>query len=214
MLHRDSFIIDPATFELIQKLQSFEELNDFVLVGGTSLALQIGHRYSIDIDLCSQSEFDVNEKVEFLESNFENIRIVAENKNSLSCVISGVKVDFISHRYPYVKPILEEEGIRYLGKEDIAAFIQNAIVNSGKRLKDFLDIFHLLGHYTMRELASFYTTKYTKRSALIAVKALGYFDEIDPSIDVPIVRDELSLESIKERIETAISNPDKVFKGG
>lgn len=51
MLHKDPFIIAPETFKLTQKLQSLPELKDFVLVGGTSLALQLGHRNSIDIDL-------------------------------------------------------------------------------------------------------------------------------------------------------------------
>ena len=58
MLHKDPFIIAPATFQLIQELQNLPELKSFVLVGGTSLALQLGHRNSIDIDLFTHKEFD------------------------------------------------------------------------------------------------------------------------------------------------------------
>ena len=43
MLHKNPKIIAPKTFELIQQLQSLEFLNNFYLVGGTSLALQLGH---------------------------------------------------------------------------------------------------------------------------------------------------------------------------
>jgi hypothetical protein len=46
-------------FELLQKLQELSELESFVLVGGTSLALQIGHRNSIDIDLFTRDTVDV-----------------------------------------------------------------------------------------------------------------------------------------------------------
>ncbi len=53
MLHKDPFIIAPATLKLIKELQKFPELKEFHLVGGTSLALQLGHRNSIDIDLFS-----------------------------------------------------------------------------------------------------------------------------------------------------------------
>ena len=50
MLYKDPFIITPETFKLIQQLQSIPELKEFYLVGGTALALQLGHRNSIDID--------------------------------------------------------------------------------------------------------------------------------------------------------------------
>ncbi len=54
MLHKSPFIISPHTFQLIQQLQSLPELAGFYLVGGTELALQLGHRNFIDIDLFSQ----------------------------------------------------------------------------------------------------------------------------------------------------------------
>ena len=57
MLHKDPFIIAPKTFTLIQQLQSLPELTGFYLVGETSLALQLGHRNSIDIDLFNQNDF-------------------------------------------------------------------------------------------------------------------------------------------------------------
>jgi len=65
MLNKDPFIIDPHTFELIQQLQATPGLSDFYLVGGTSLALQIGHRNSIDIDLFTTKEFVTDEIIEF-----------------------------------------------------------------------------------------------------------------------------------------------------
>jgi hypothetical protein len=51
MLHKDSLIIAPQTFRLIQELQSLPELKEFYLVGGTASALALGHRNSIAIDL-------------------------------------------------------------------------------------------------------------------------------------------------------------------
>ena len=58
MLHKNPFIIAAHTFQLIQQLQALPELKEFYLVGGTSLALQLGHRNSIDIDLFSQNDFN------------------------------------------------------------------------------------------------------------------------------------------------------------
>ena len=49
MLHYET--IAPATRKLLNRLMSDNRLHDFVLVGGTSLALQLGHRLSVDLDL-------------------------------------------------------------------------------------------------------------------------------------------------------------------
>lgn len=57
MLHKET--IDPGTLELLKHLQAEPELETFNLVGGTSLALQIGHRKSIDLDLFTDTAFDL-----------------------------------------------------------------------------------------------------------------------------------------------------------
>ena len=56
MLHHEA--VDTPTLELIKSLQDKEYLNGFYLVGGTALAMQLGHRKSIDIDLFSNFSFD------------------------------------------------------------------------------------------------------------------------------------------------------------
>lgn len=70
MLHKDPFIIKPATFRLIQQLQALPELKEFYLVGDTSLALQLGHRNSIDIDLFTKNDFTPESLVELLGQKF------------------------------------------------------------------------------------------------------------------------------------------------
>lgn len=55
---------------LIQELQKDDELQNFVLAGGTALALQIGHRKSEDIDLFTRQEFDASSLLEYLERNY------------------------------------------------------------------------------------------------------------------------------------------------
>ncbi|MCB0556060.1 MAG: nucleotidyl transferase AbiEii/AbiGii toxin family protein [Phaeodactylibacter sp.] len=50
MLHKGDNIILPETLSLLSRLQKDPMLNQFFLVGGTALAMQIGHRYSVDLD--------------------------------------------------------------------------------------------------------------------------------------------------------------------
>jgi len=61
MLHYET--IAPATRELLNKLMLDDRLQDFVLVGGTSLALQLGHRLSVDLDLIFFDDINKDEPV-------------------------------------------------------------------------------------------------------------------------------------------------------
>jgi len=95
---------------------------------------------------------------------------------------------------------------------DIAAMKLNAISNSGKRLKDFIDIYFLLEHFSLNQMIEFYSCKYPKFNPLIALRAVGYFEDIDPEIDPPKLRKPLPLKKIKDRIGSSILNSRKVFK--
>ena len=210
MLHKDSYIIEPNTLELIPKLQALPALREFYLVGGTALTLQLGHRNSIDIDLFSRNNFKVEDLLKDLEQSF-SVRTTFTNPGTLLTFVNDVKVDFIRHAYPLVLPPITEEGITYLSKEDIAAMKLNAISNSGKRLKDFIDVYFLLEHFSLSEMIGFYTTKYPNFNPLIALKAINYFDDIDPSIDPPKLKVKLPLSEIKNRIHDGVLHSRKRF---
>jgi len=76
MLHKET--VEKGTLALIKKLSGDEKLKDFVLVGGTALALQIGHRKSVDIDLFSKQAFDKNAIAEHLMANMQLIRSMSK----------------------------------------------------------------------------------------------------------------------------------------
>lgn len=193
MLHKDSFIIIPETFQLIQQLQAVPELESFYLVGGTALALQMGHRNS---DFFTRNEYDPQTLVDVLSQLFK-VEVSISRKNLLLSYINNVKTDFIRHDYPFVHPPVTKEGVSYLSMEDIAAMKINAIHRSGKRLKDFIDIYFLLEYFSVEQMIGFFTVKYPQTNPLIAVRALHYFEDIDTSIDPPMLRSPLPLESIK-----------------
>lgn len=210
MLHKNPQLISTETFLLIQKLQLNPGLRGFYLVGGTALTLHIGHRNSIDLDLFSQEDFDTGSLKSVLLEQF-NLLTDAEFKNTLLCRINNVKVDFITHKYPFVKPPLSEEGIHLLSKEDIAAMKLNAISHSGKRLKDFIDIYYLLQYFSLNSMVGFFTVKYPHSNPLIPLKAINFFDDIDSTVDPPRLLTPLPLEKIKKRIKEATLHPYKIF---
>ena len=210
MLYKDPFIISPPTFQLIQQLQSIPELNEFYLVCGTSLALQLGHRNSIDIDLFTRNSFTIELIVDALKVK-HNFSTTFTKKNVVLSVIDNIKTDFIRHDYPLINPPVTEEGITYVSKEDIAAMKVHAIIQSGKRLKDFIDIYVLLQHLTLNEIIGFFEQKYTYSNAMIALKAINYFDDIDVDLDPPKLLHPISINSIKNRIQAATLDPFITF---
>ena len=179
-------------------------------MGGTSLALQLNHRNSIDMDLFTQSDFDDNAIIEVLQKNYKTEEVF-RRKNTIITLLDNVKTDFIKHDYPLINAPITEEGITYLGKEDIAAMKLHAIIQSGKRLKDFIDIYFLLQYFTMDQLIAFFVKKYSYSNSLIALKAVTYFDDIDENIDPPKLLQPLPLAVIKKRILPAAQKPHITF---
>ena len=59
MLRKET--VSEFTLELLKTLMEDELLENFFLAGGTALALQIGHRISLDLDLFTQVSFTENE---------------------------------------------------------------------------------------------------------------------------------------------------------
>lgn len=116
MLHKET--VQPTTLELIKKLQRDNNLHGFYLVGGTALALQIGHRISDDIDLFTNHPFDSNKLAEYMEINYQ-MSIHYLHNNTLKGFINNVLIDLITHNYDLVESEIEVEGIKMLSKKDI-----------------------------------------------------------------------------------------------
>ena len=175
MLHKET--VEPATLGLIRTLLADPVFNDFILVGGTALSLQIGHRISHDIELFSRNEFDAEEMSAYLEKQF-GFSLQYMHHNTLKGFINGIFIDVLRHNYPLVNDPVGEEGIKMASAADIAAMKLNAISGNGTRAKDFVDIYFLLKSYSLGDLIGFYKAKYAERNDFHVVKSLTYFDDI------------------------------------
>ena len=165
--------IDPATLELLKKLMCFDAFKNLRLVGGTALALQIGHRKSIDLDFFGDIDFqNVYSAKTF--ADFNKVIILKASKNINIFTIDDVKVDFVGYTYPWLQSELLIDGIRLAGFEDIAAMKLAAITGRGSR-KDFIDIYFLLQQFKLKEMIGFYNKKYFDGSEYMVIKSLTYF---------------------------------------
>ncbi len=203
--------VEAGTLDLIKRLMRDEDLKDFRLVGGTALSLCIGHRISIDIDLFTNTDFDSPRLYEHLltKHNGEKLRSV---KNGVFGLVEDIKVDLISHQYRWLQPVNETVGIRLASLEDIGAMKVHAIVQSGSRLKDFIDVYYLLEHFSTNQLISAYSKKYPNANETLAKNSLVYFSDIDFDIPVMLVEKELKWERIAERLKNANLNRTNIYK--
>jgi hypothetical protein len=207
VLHKET--VNKNTLELIQRLQADEILTSFILVGGTALSLQIGHRTSIDIDLFTREQFDTQDLLQHLEQKY-GFREQYRHSNTLKGIIDGVFVDMLQHNYRNVADPREILEMRIASKQDIAAMKGNAISGDGTRVKDFIDIYFLLKEFSFADIINFYTTKYESRNDFHAIKSLTYFDEMvtDPWPNMILEKD-LNPETLKTEI---MRHRDKFLK--
>lgn len=172
--------ISTTALELLKMLMSFHEFSALRLVGGTALALQTGHRKSIDLDLFGTVKMEKLPLAE-LFAPFKSVEVIQKSGNINIFDINGVKVDFVNYSYPWLQDAAVVEGIRLAQEQDIAAMKIAAITGRGSK-KDFVDLYFLLRKYKLTEIISFYNQKYFDASTYLAIKSLTYFDDAEKDL--------------------------------
>lgn len=202
--------IEGGTLELLRNLQSEVLLSSFNLVGGTSLALRMGHRKSVDLDLFTKDDFDLQELRELLVNKY-NLRVSYEKGKTLKGFINNVKIDLIKYDYPQVCSVETIEGIRFESIPDVIAMKLSAICDNGSRMKDFIDIAFLSSKYSFDDMLKFYSTKFPASNQMMLAKALVYFADIDFNEDIVMLKYDFNWDKIAKRLNDMTLQRDKVF---
>ena len=209
MLHKET--IETGTLELLKSLQSEPLLASFNLVGGTSLALRLGHRKSVDLDMFSKEDFDLREVKELLVNKYD-LKVGYEKGKTLKGFIGKVMVDLIRYDYPHIQPIETEDGIRLESLPDIVAMKLSSICDNGSRIKDFIDIAHLSNLYSFEEMLQFYTQKFPSSNPIVPTKSLVYFDDIIFDEDIVMMQGDFDWKVIANRLNEMTAHPERHFK--
>ena len=206
----DPAVVRPGTLSLLRRLAADERLEAHFLVGGTALALEYGHRLSVDLDLFTREPFD-SDRLSAYASQRYGFRVSDKFRNGLMGFIDGVKVDFIRHDYPLVEPLLTEEGIARAHPLDIAAMKLNAISGNGTRVKDYYDMYVLLEHFSLDDMLRAYEVKYPNSGAQIAAKSVAYFDDIDFDYEPALMVDPIDFGLVRARLTDAVRDVYRTF---
>ena len=207
MLH--TAVIEPGTLGILKYISSQDIFESFCLVGCTALALQMGHRLSIDLDFFSPDPFDKELfKTELTE--YGDWMTFSENKIGLRGQLNNVKVDFVTYRYPLLEPATSEDGIRMfsikdIAAKDIAAMKLSAITNRGAK-KDFYDIYFLVRQHGFSQLLEWYQQKYQTNNLFMVLKSLTYFDDAELTETPVLLQKKTGWITVKKTILEAVTN--------
>ena len=193
--------VDLSVLELLRNLMQIKGLSGLRLVGGTALALQIGHRKSIDLDLFGILELDDYELITLLKE-CGNVTQLNRTSNIKSYLINTIKVDIVNYPYAWITASVKEDEIRLAGMEDIVAMKLAAITGRGTK-KDFIDIFFLLNYFIFDEMIQLYNNKFTDGSEFMVLRSLGYFNDADQD-PMPLMLEKIEWTEVKDRIKKEI----------
>ena len=208
MLHTEA--VEGTTIQLLKELQAESMLKAFCLAGGTALALYLGHRKSVDLDLFTPASFDVVALKDFLEVRYD-FRTDYLEKDTLKGSISGVKIDCITHAYEYLKEPYAEDGVRLYSVEDIIAMKLSAIADNGSRLKDFVDIACLSTYFSFYDMLKCYERKFPKSNVIRPFKAITYFKDINFEGSVVMIEGVYHWKNIERRLLDMTKEQSRVF---
>jgi hypothetical protein len=209
MLYKET--IEPKTLELLIDLQKEPLLSTFNLVGGTALALHLGHRKSIDLDFFTSESFDLEEVKMMLIKKYD-FKVSYSRSQTLKGFINGVKVDFIKFDYPHLHNCDIIDEVRIESVPDIIAMKLLSITDNGSRIKDFIDIAYLSSWFSLEEMLQFFIRKITNSNIMMPIKALTYFDDIDFNESIVMLNNNFDWDKIANRLINMTKEPNKIFK--
>ena len=198
MLHTET--VEPSTLDLLRRLQRLPDLTSTRLVGGTALALHLGHRKSVDLDMFGT--FDPIVSYRKLLADAGHSVEGAENGTVQSLRVNNVKVDLVNYPYPWLDDAIEEGNIRLAGLRDIAAMKLSAVANRGRK-KDFIDIARLLDVFSLDQMLSLYKEKFSVSELSFPLRGLMYFDDAEEDPMPEMFDSNFTWENVKKTVVAA-----------
>ncbi len=183
-------VITPAMRRVMTAFAKDPLAQEFYLAGGTALALQLGHRLSVDLDFFSATQSDIpalNQPLRRALKDFSPI-LADSSWGSLVFLADDVRIGFYGYGYELVEPLIEVEGIFAAGIRDIALMKMDALLARASR-KDFHDLYAICQRIPLRELLDLAPRKYPSVRDFEAQVArhMAYFDRAEQEKPLPLI---------------------------
>lgn len=197
-------ILDKKRVALLPLFRSLKK--DFYLAGGTSLALQIGHRDSIDFDFFNEKNIDTKELFERLKATFQGHTLlnIQEQANTLTILVDEViKISFFTHAYKLIRETVDDENLSLASIEDIGCMKLSAITGRASN-KDYIDLYFILKRLSLSDLLKMARLKYPQLERNLILKSIVYFDDITLEKILFKNNNEITFEAVKEKLRSEV----------
>ena len=196
-------VLTEAGKDILPSLGKFE---DFYLAGGTALALQIGHRISVDFDLFSEKEISKNLLAK-VKRVFENKTVISSvnNPDELTVFINGVKTTFLRYPFPVKNKLLDYNGIKLLDAKEIASTKAYTIGRRGT-IKDYVDLYFVLSEKVsfLDEIMEMAKSKFGNEfNDRLFLEQLVYFNDIEEA-KILFLKKPVSKKELEEFFKTEV----------
>jgi predicted nucleotidyltransferase component of viral defense system len=172
-------ILDKKRISILPNLAHFKD--EYYLAGGTALALQLGHRDSIDFDFFKKGDIDTTSLFKNLKEIFIDHKVykINEDKNTLDVLIDDeINLSFFSYDYPHIKELKKEKHFTLASVLDIASMKLSAILSRATN-KDYIDLYYIFKQYELEAVLDVFKQKYQDTDINLVLKSLVYFEDIE-----------------------------------
>ncbi|MCX6841283.1 MAG: nucleotidyl transferase AbiEii/AbiGii toxin family protein [candidate division WOR-3 bacterium] len=205
----------PGHFEVLSRVQAqllpklaYLKKQKFYLAGGTALALQLGHRESVDFDFYSPRHFDAERVLVQLRDAAKRVELVQMNTDTLILKCEGVMVSLFYYPYPLLESLLDLGDVLVASVEDIAAMKLIAIIQRGRH-RDFIDLHRMLESLSLESMLKLAQHKYREFNPYLAFQALVYFEDAEAEMS-PRARQGSGWQAVKKLL---VSEVKKLQRG-
>lgn len=193
-------ILNDDQKNLLPLIKSFSF--NYYLVGGTAIALHLGHRRSIDFDLFTDRVFDPIHLRTKIPSNYKIDQTFSQGEGELTILVNKVKVTFFHYPFIIDRPINFDNYIKIPNLLTLGAMKAFAL---GKRAKwkDYVDLYFIFQKYSFKDLIDrtndIFKTEFNEK---LFRTQLGYFEDINYSEQIDyLVGFEKNDKDIKQFLE-------------
>ncbi len=194
-MHKE--ILNNNQINLLPLVKQFKR--EFYLVGGTAIALHIGHRRSIDFDLFKPGKLVLNRIINKIFIDKQAFTVTRRVEEQLNLNINNVKFTFFEYPYPIEVNCKFDDIIKLPDLLNLAAMKAFALGRRSK-WKDYVDLYYILqDHYSIKEIAELSEKIYGQLFSEKLFRAqLSYFDDLDFSEEVEYINTKPSEKYIKD----------------
>ncbi len=201
MKFKREILVEPQ-WQVLRKIGLVITHHNFYLGGGTAIALQLGHRRSVDFDWFIAGDFDPLSFAQKLREQIPSFVTEQISPGTLHGRLTGVRLTFLAYRYPLLEPLVPwpAAGCELASLDDLACMKLVAVAQRGTK-KDFVDI-HALGRgqFPLEKMLDLYKRKYDIQDVVHLLYALTYFNDADNE-PLPQMLRAANWQTIKDDIE-------------